>query len=149
MARDAQQKPKSGHVFALRVYFEDTDAGGIVYYANYLKYAERARTEWLRALGADHSGLMAQEGVMMTVKRCEAEFVAPAQLDDVIEVHTAIEELGGASMWLDQRIRRGLNELVRMRVRLACVNRELKPAKLPERLRALLAPLAQTSKGVG
>jgi len=149
MARDAQQKPKSRHVLPIRVYFEDTDAGGIVYYANYLKFAERARTEWLRDLGADHSGLMAGEGVMMTVKRCEAEFVAPARLDDALEVVTRIEELGGASMWLDQRVVRGAEELVRLRVRLACVNRVLKPAKLPARLRAALAPLAQISKGVG
>jgi acyl-CoA thioester hydrolase len=138
--------PQSRHVFPLRVYFEDTDAGGIVYYANYLKYAERARTEWLRALGADHSGLMANEGVMMTVRRCEAEFFSPARLDDALEVHTTIEEIGGATMWLDQRVMRGADELVRMRVRLACVNRDVKPAKLPARLRAALAPI---SKGVG
>ena len=146
MPPDAVQKPQSRHVFALRVYFEDTDAGGIVYYANYLKYAERARTEFMRVLGVDHSGLMANEGVMMTVKRCEAEFVAPARLDDVLEVHTRIDEIGGASLWLDQRVMRGMNELVRMRIRLACVNRNLKPAKLPARLNAALA---QTSKSVG
>jgi len=146
MPPDAVQKPQSRHVFALRVYFEDTDAGGIVYYANYLKYAERARTEFMRVLGVDHSGLMANEGVMMTVKRCEAEFVAPARLDDVLEVHTRIDEIGGASLWLDQRVMRGMDELVRMRIRLACVNRNLKPAKLPARLNAALA---QTSKSVG
>ena len=140
MPPDAVQKPQSRHVFALRVYFEDTDAGGIVYYANYFKFAERARTEFLRVLGADHSGLMANEGVMMTVKRCEAEFVAPARLDDVVEVHTRIEEIGGASLWLDQRILRGRDELARLRVRLACVSRDLKPAKLPPRLLAALAP---------
>lgn len=138
--------PQSRHVFPLRVYFEDTDAGGIVYYANYLKYAERARTEFMRALGADHSGLMANEGVMMTVRRCEAEFFSPARLDDALDVHTTIEEIGGATMWLDQRVMRGEDELVRMRVRLACVNRDLRPAKLPARLRAALAPIA---KGVG
>ena len=146
MPPDAAQMPQSRHVLPLRVYFEDTDAGGIVYYANYLKYAERARTEWLRALGADHSGLMANEGVMMTVRRCEAEFFSPARLDDALEVHTTIEEIGGVTMWLDQRVMRGANELVRMRVRLACVNRDLRPAKLPARLRAALAPI---SKGVG
>ena len=138
--------PQSRHVFPLRVYFEDTDAGGIVYYANYLKHAERARTEFMRALGADHSGLMANEGVMMTVRRCEAEFFSSARLDDALEVHTTIEEIGGATMWLDQRVMRGEDELVRMRVRLACVNRDLRPAKLPAQLRAALAPIA---KGVG
>jgi acyl-CoA thioester hydrolase len=149
MARDAKDLPKSRHVLRVRVYFEDTDTGGIVYYANYLKFAERARTEWLRELGADHSGLMATEGVMMTVKRCEAEFVAPARLDDLLEVQTAVEELGGASMWLDQRVTRGGDPIANLRVRLACVNRELKPAKLPARLKALLAPYARHSKAVG
>jgi acyl-CoA thioester hydrolase len=149
MAREANDMPKSRHVLRVRVYFEDTDTGGIVYYANYLKFAERARTEWLRELGADHSGLMATEGVMMTVKRCEAEFVAPARLDDLLEVQTAVEELGGASMWLDQRVTRGGDPIANLRVRLACVNRELKPAKLPARLKALLAPYARHSKAVG
>jgi acyl-CoA thioester hydrolase len=146
MPPDAAQKPQSRHVLRVRVYFEDTDAGGIVYYANYLKYAERARTEFLRDLGVDHSGLMANEGVMMTVRRCEAEFAAPARLDDAIEVHTTIEGIGGASLWLDQRVMRGVDELVRMRVRLACVSTNMKPAKLPPRLRAALASV---SKGVG
>lgn len=148
MTRDAQEMPKSRHVLHVRVYFEDTDTGGIVYYANYLKFAERARTEWLRVLGADHSGLMATEGVMMTVKRCEAEFVAPARLDDLLEVHTAVEELGGASMWLDQRVTRGAAPIANLRVRLACVNKDLKPAKFPARLKAALGPLAQHSKSV-
>ena len=148
MARDAQELPKSRHVLRVRVYFEDTDTGGIVYYATYLKFAERARTEWLRDLGADHSGLMATEGVMMTVKRCEAEFVAPARLDDLLEVHTSVEQLGGASMWLDQRVVRGAEPIANLRVRLACVNRVLRPAKLPARLRVALAPLAKHTKAV-
>lgn len=143
MARDAQQKPKSRHVLPIRIYFEDTDAGGIVYYANYLKYAERARTEWMRDLGADHSGLMSQEGVMMTVKRCEAEFVAPARLDDALEVVTGNIELEAASLWAEQLVRRGGDELVRLRLRLACVGAGGRPARLPTRLRAALAPLAK------
>jgi acyl-CoA thioester hydrolase len=117
------------------VYFEDTDAGGIVYYANYLKYAERARTEMLRALGADHTGLMERERVMMTVRTCNAEFLSPARLDDVLEVHSAVEEVRGASMWLDQTIKRGGEELAQLKVRLACVGPDMKPAPLPDRLR--------------
>jgi len=147
MAGDATSSPQSRHVYALRVYFEDTDAGGIVYYANYLKFAERARTEWLRALGTDHSGLMENERVMMTVRRCEADFLAPARLDDALEVVTGIEELRGASMWLDQRVRRGADELARLRIRLACVGLDMKPAKLPLRLRRALAPMATGSRG--
>ena len=81
------------HILPVRVYFEDTDTGGIVYYANYLKFAERARTEWLRDLGADHSGLMATEGAMMTVKRCEAEFVArvPADHGSAADLFVVVE----------------------------------------------------------
>ena len=147
MAGDATSSPQSRHVYALRVYFEDTDAGGIVYYANYLKFAERARTEWLRALGTDHSGLMENERVMMTVRRCEADFLAPARLDDALEVHTRVGEVGGASLRLVQTVRRDGRDLARLRVRLACVGIDMKPAKLPLRLRRALAPMATGSRG--
>jgi acyl-CoA thioester hydrolase len=132
----ATASPQSRHVFAIRVYFEDTDAGGIVYYANYLKFAERARTEMMRALGADHTGLMERDRVMMTVRTCNMEFLSPARLDDILEVHSAVEEVRRASMWLEQVVKRGTEELARMRIRLACVGPDMKPAALPERLRA-------------
>jgi len=146
MAADATRLPDSRHVFAVRVYFEDTDAGGIVYYANYLKFAERARTEMLRKLGADHTGLMENERVMMTVRTCAAEFLAPARLDDVLEIHSSVEELRGASLWLLQVVKRGAEEIARLRVRLACVGPDMKPAKLPERLVRAIAPLTGTAK---
>ena len=107
-----------------------------MYYANYLKYAERARTEMMRALGADHTGLMERERVMMTVRTCNAEFLSPARLDDILEVHSSVEQVRGASMWLEQIIKRGGEELVHLKVRLACVGPYMKPAALPERLRA-------------
>jgi acyl-CoA thioester hydrolase len=137
------------HVYPLRVYFEDTDAGGIVYYANYLKFAERARTEMMREAGAEHSGLMREERVMITVRRCEADFLAPARLDDVLEVHTGIDELRGASLWVEQVVRRGADEIARMRIRLACVGADGRPAKLPERLRAALDPISRKGSDKG
>ena len=147
MAADATRLPESRHVFAVRVYFEDTDAGGIVYYANYLKYAERARTEMLRKLGADHTGLMENERVMMTVRSCDSEFLSPARLDDVLEIHTTVEELRGASLRLLQLVKRGTEEIAQLRVRLACVGPDMKPAKLPERLVRAIAPIAGAAKG--
>ena len=84
------------HRFPVRVYYEDTDAAGVVYYANYLKFAERARTEMMRAAGADHAGLAAAHGVALTVRRCEIDYLRPARLDDLIEGETRILQGGGA-----------------------------------------------------
>jgi acyl-CoA thioester hydrolase len=128
------------HRFPVRVYFEDTDAGGIVYYANYLKFAERARTEMMRAAGAEHAAMMRESGTMFAVRRCEADFLAPARLDDALEVETAIVELGRASLWAEQIVRRDGQDLARLRVRLACIGADGRPAALPKRVRAALDP---------
>ena len=85
------------HVFFVRVYYEDTDAGGVVYHSNYLRFAERARTEFLREAGIDHITQMAENGLMFAVRRCEAEYVKPAQLDDALEIRTRCLEATGAS----------------------------------------------------
>ena len=83
--------PRSdAHIFPLRVYYEDTDAGGIVYYANYLRFAERARTEYLRSVGADHQTLLAEDGIAFTVRQCSVDYMSPAFLDDPLEVHTRL-----------------------------------------------------------
>src|SRR3954453_19824685 len=84
------------HTMPLRVYYEDTDAGGIVYHANFLKFAERARTEMMRALGFAHSGLAAETGIVFTVRRGGADYLLPARLDDWLSVETRIVETGGA-----------------------------------------------------
>ena len=110
------------HVFPLRVYYEDTDAAGIVYYANYLKFAERARTEMLRALGTNQSRLAAEQGIAFAVSRCTADYLKPARLDDRLEVHTRVTEVGGASLSADQAVKGEAGELVRLDVRLACTN---------------------------
>ena len=124
------------HVFPLRVYYEDTDAAGIVYYANYLRYAERARTEMMRSLGLNHSGMMAAEGVVFAVRHCTADFLAPARLDDRLEVVTRITGLRGASLGMEQRVSRDGADLVRMTLMLACMTLTGRPSRIPGTLRA-------------
>jgi acyl-CoA thioester hydrolase len=131
------------HVFPVRVYYEDTDAGGVVYHANYLRFAERARTEMMRLLGMEHSALLAREGLLFTVRRCEADYRAPARLDDRLEVRSRIVEAGGASLDVEQVVARAGTDLVRLLLRLACVTREGRPARLPNALRTALKRLKQ------
>jgi len=126
------------HVHRVRVYYEDTDAGGIVYYANYLKYAERGRTEFLRELCGDDYARMLESGMGFVVRRCSVDYDRPARLDDLLEVHSQIVELGAASLSAKQVVRREDNELVRMLVDLACVDRGGRPARIPPPLRQAL-----------
>ena len=129
------------HRFTVRVYYEDTDAAGIVYYANYLKFAERARSEWLREIGGDEARALKAGGLLFVVRRCEIDFRQPARLDDLLEVATRVTGFAGATLDLDQTVRRGDAELVAMKVMLACLNSAGRPARLPAALRAALASL--------
>lgn len=123
------------HTTPIRVYYEDTDAGGIVYYANYFKYAERGRTELLRELGVTSSGLMENENTGIVVRHVSADFHTPARLDDMLEVQTAIEEVKNASMIMIQRILKGGLPLVTIVVKLACIVVTTgKPVRLPKQL---------------
>jgi acyl-CoA thioester hydrolase len=133
------------HRWPVRVYYEDTDAGGIVYYANHLKFAERARTEMLRCLGLDHRILRARFGLAFAVRRCVADFCAPARLDDLLEVETRAVRLGGASLDLTQDIRDGTRVLAHLELRLAVLDARLRAARMPQELRTALAPLARDS----
>src|SRR4051794_2146417 len=96
--------PGLTHSMKLRVYYEDTDASGIVYHANYLKFAERGRTEMMRALGFAHSGIAAETGIVFTVRQVSADFRLPARLDDLLNVETRIAEIGGGKRRPDQRV---------------------------------------------
>ena len=130
------------HRLALRVYYEDTDAGGIVYHANYLKFAERARTEMLRCLGLDHGALRERYGVTFTVRSLTADFVAPARLDDRLIVATRLLRPGRAALELAQRIEMADGRLLAsLAVRLALLAADLRVARLPPELRAALAPM--------
>lgn len=126
------------HVFPLRVYYEDTDAGGVVYYANYLKFAERARSEFLRSIGTGNRQLKDQHGVLFAVSDCAVKYKKPAKLDDMLEVHTALTNVGGASMSAAQMVKRDGEDLVIMDVDLACLNESGRPARLPKLLREAL-----------
>jgi acyl-CoA thioester hydrolase len=129
------------HLFATRVYYEDTDAGGIVYYANYLKFAERARTEWLRDFGFSHSNLMKEQGVIFVVRSCLLNCLAPAHLDDVLEIRTHLNKTGYAKLELSQNITRENQPIATLEVVLACINEKGKPVKLDGTLRQLLIDL--------
>ncbi|HEX6442158.1 MAG TPA: tol-pal system-associated acyl-CoA thioesterase [Stellaceae bacterium] len=127
------------HSMPLRVYYEDTDAAGIVYYANYLKFAERGRTEMMRALGFEHSGILEETGIAFIVRRLSADYRAAARLDDALTVETAVQSIGAATLQLDQQIRRDGDTLVALDVLVACVGRDGRPRRLPSGLRAALA----------
>ena len=129
------------HRFAVRVYYEDTDAAGIVYYANYLKFTERARSEWLREIGGDEAKAMKAGGLLFVVRRCEIDYLQPARLDELLEVRTRVVGFAGATLDLEQIVRRADADLVVMRVTLACLNSAGRPARLPAALRAALATL--------
>lgn len=129
------------HRLPLRVYYEDTDAAGLVYYANHLRFAERARTEMMRCLGQDHGSLRERFGLAFAVRRCVIDYRAPAHLDDRLEVRTRVLRVGGASLDLEQRILRADDVLVRLEVRLAVLSSDLRAARLPDVLAAALAPL--------
>jgi acyl-CoA thioester hydrolase len=127
------------HRFPVRVYYEDTDAGGIVYHSAYLRFAERGRTEWLRELGFDHSGLRDRTGAGFAVARAEVDYLRPALLDDLLEIETRIVKAGGASIAIEQDVLRGGEAIVRMVLRLAFMGGDGKPHRMPDELRALLA----------
>lgn len=114
--------PRPVHTHELRVYWEDTDAGGIVYYANYLRFFERARTEWLRALGLDQQRLRERDGTLFVVADARIAYRAPARLDDVLRVTVALAEAGRASLALEQAAWRGDTLLAEGAVRIGCVD---------------------------
>jgi acyl-CoA thioester hydrolase len=119
--------------FPVRVYYEDTDAGGIVYHANYLQFAERARTETLRRLGIDQSRLRDEHDVIFIVRRCTIDYRAPARLDDALEVRTRMTGWRGASIEAEQTVhRRGEDgALVALDLTIACVNGRGRPVRIP------------------
>jgi acyl-CoA thioester hydrolase len=135
LAKDGSE----GFRWRLRVYYEDTDAGGIVYYANFLKFFERCRTEWLRALGIDQVRLARDEGLQFVVTSLGCEYRQPARLDDELTVLARVERVGGASLVFAQQLWREQELLAEGRVKVACVDTgNLAPAALP---RALVAAL--------
>ena len=117
----------------VRVYYEDSDAAGVVYYANYLKFMERARTEWLRALGFEQTTLSHEHDVVFVVRALTIEFLRPALFNDMLEVTVELTGARGSLIELAQAVRRGRDTLVTSKVKVACVNtRSLKPVRIPK-----------------
>lgn len=134
------------HSFPIRVYYEDTDAAGIVYYANYLKFAERARTEALRRCGIEQTDLMKEHKAGFVVRRVEADFLKPARLDDLLTIKTSLPEMGKASLMMEQVIYRSEETLVKMQVKLAVVNDKMTLAKLPDFVKKAMLKMFEPMK---
>jgi len=123
-----------------RVYYEDTDAGGVMYYANYLKFFERARTDFLRHLGISQHELIATEKTAFAVRRCELDYLRPAKLDDLVEVAVVVEKISAASIVMLQEMRKAEDVLARLKVEIVCVDVvSFKPKKIANQLRDLLS----------
>jgi acyl-CoA thioester hydrolase len=146
--RPSSVRPSSGrieggaHVLPIRVYYEDTDAAGIVYYANWLRFLERGRTELLRLLGQEHSALREERGINWVVRRCAIDYLKPARLDDTVEIVTSCGELRGASLDMIQQACRGGETLVRAELVVACMGEGGRPVRLPPHVRTALVQVA-------
>ena len=127
------------HQFRCRIYYEDTDLAGIVYYANYLKFIERGRSEWIASLGIDQMVLRAEAGVVFAVRRVEADYLRPAKFGDDLVVETSLQSIGGARLVLEQVILRGGERLFVAVVTLVCLTEDGHAARMPAELRARLA----------
>ncbi|WP_151720507.1 tol-pal system-associated acyl-CoA thioesterase [Gemmobacter serpentinus] len=128
------------HSHPVRVYYEDTDAGGIVYHANYLKFTERARSEWVRELGIDQVALRATRGIIIVVRRIEADYLRPALYDDLLRVTSELKLIGGSRLEMEQLVLRGEELLFRAQVTLVCIGPNGRALRLPDELRAVMLP---------
>lgn len=126
--------------FPIRVYYEDTDTGGVVYYANYLKFFERARTEWLRTLGFGQTQMAELDGKVFVVRRASTEYRLPARLDDALVIHSQLNRLGRATLEFRQWCQRDDAVLASGLIQIGCVHRDtLRPAAMPQRIAQRLA----------
>ena len=126
------------HEFALRVYYEDTDLAGIVYYANYLRFIERARTEWVRVQGIDQTRLKKEEGLVFAVRHLEADYLAPARFDDDLTVRTRVKQMTGVRIVLNQDVTRGTDLLFSSQVTLVALTEDGQPTRLPANIRRIV-----------
>ncbi len=136
---ESEQSRQGNFSIPIRVYYEDTDAGGLVYYANYLKFMERARTEWLRRLGFEQDALSAEEGVIFAVRAVKVDFYKPGRFNDLLQATVNIRRRGGASLTLKQEVQRNSTTLCEAEVKLACLDaRSFSPRPIPNRVVAQL-----------
>ena len=134
----AESLTGDAHTFHVRVYYEDTDMGGIVYYANYLKFIERARSDWVRAMGIDQNRMRERDGVVFAVRRVEADYLAPAHFDDALEIETRVVSVSGARLAMDQQVLRDGERLFSAQVTVVCITQSGHPARLPANIRLRL-----------
>jgi acyl-CoA thioester hydrolase len=134
------------HIFAARIYYEDTDAGGVAYHTSYLRLAERARTEMMRCAGFSHRELLERFEVLFALRRCTVDFRLPARLDDALEVRTRVARVAGASFEGRQLILRDALPLVKVATTLACIAADGRPVRLPAAVRSAPEDLC-TTKG--
>jgi acyl-CoA thioester hydrolase len=128
------------HTLSCRVYYEDTDAGGVVYYANYLRFAERGRSEWMRAVLKPEGPLWSGDGPLFMMRHTEVDYLASARLDDLLTIETRLTHLGGASIGMTQIIRRDEHILVSLKVALVCVDSNGKVLRIPAPWRDTFTP---------
>lgn len=126
------------HEFPIRVYYEDTDMAGIVFYANYLKYIERARSDWVRGKGINQAELKEQDGLVFAVRRVEADYLAPAHFDEELIVETRPVTVTGARLVMEQIVKRDSELLFQAIVTLVCINETGQPVRLPANIRLML-----------
>lgn len=133
------------HHWRLRVYYEDTDAGGIVYYANYLRFFERARTEYLRALAIDHATLKTSHGLIFAVRNCSVDYRAPARLDDWLDIVTSLTAIGASRLDMRQDIRHEEQIITTAQITVVAVGLDGRAKRLPEALRQRFQPFVAPS----
>jgi len=139
---ETENKWETSHRWPVRVYYEDTDAGGVVFYANYLKFMERARTEWLRTLGVEQQSLLNEHGIGFIVAALDMKYLAAARLDDHLTIQTSITQIGRASLNFAQRVLLSDTVLAEGNIRVGCVKlSNFKPSALPDDLREQISQL--------
>ena len=126
------------HRFPVRVHYEDTDMGGIVYHANFLKFIERARSDWVREMGIDQLALRRAAGLVFAVRRIECDYLATAGFDDRLEVHTRVQSVTGARLVMEQEVLRDGARLFSAMVTVVCITEAGQPARLPANIRRIL-----------
>lgn len=134
----ATATPQPFH-WPIRVYYEDTDAGGVVFYANYLGFMERARTEWLRALGFEQPEMAAADNVLFVVRAVNIEYLKPSRFNDNLQVTVEVVNVGGSRIRFLQQVLRGNEEIARAKVEVVCVSTDtFRPARMPDGLRTTI-----------
>ena len=138
MAQGKQSAQNPAHCFDVRVYYEDTDMGGIVYHANYLKFIERARSDWVRDMGIDQRAMKEEDGTVFAVRRIECDYLMAARFDDRLKVHTRVMSVTGARLVLRQEVLRGQEVLFTASVTIVCLSDVGQPVRLPANIRLIL-----------